>query len=46
MENRHRHMVRTAAALFGPASVVTFISVLVPHQPQVETPRTSAGGRI
>lgn len=34
---RHRQMVRTAALLFGVASVVTFISVLAPHQPQVET---------
>jgi diguanylate cyclase (GGDEF)-like protein len=32
-----RQMVRAAAALFGVASVVTFISVLAPHQPQLET---------
>jgi diguanylate cyclase (GGDEF)-like protein len=33
---RHRQMVRTAAALFGAASVVTFISIVAPHQPQLE----------
>jgi diguanylate cyclase (GGDEF)-like protein len=37
MAERHRQRVRTAAALFGAASLVTFISVLAPHQPQVET---------
>jgi diguanylate cyclase (GGDEF)-like protein len=37
MEERHRQMVRTAAALFGVASAITFISVVAPHQPQVET---------
>jgi diguanylate cyclase (GGDEF)-like protein len=37
MEERHRQMVRTAAALFGAASVITFISVVAPHQPQLET---------
>jgi diguanylate cyclase (GGDEF)-like protein len=34
---RHRQMVRVAAALFGAASVITFLSVLLPHQPQLET---------
>jgi diguanylate cyclase (GGDEF)-like protein len=36
MEEKHRQMVRTAAALFGAASVITFISVVAPHQPQLE----------
>ena len=34
---RHRQMVRTAAALFGAASVITLISIFAPHQPQLET---------
>jgi diguanylate cyclase (GGDEF)-like protein len=33
---RHRQMVRTAAALFGVASLITFISVFAPHQPELE----------
>jgi diguanylate cyclase (GGDEF)-like protein len=37
MEESPRQMVRTAAALFGAASAITVISVLAPHQPQVET---------
>jgi hypothetical protein len=34
---RHRQMIRTAAALFGAASVITLISIFAPHQPQLET---------
>jgi diguanylate cyclase (GGDEF)-like protein len=34
---RHRQMARTAAVLFGAASLITFISVVAPHQPQLET---------
>jgi uncharacterized membrane protein len=30
-------MIRTAAALFGAASVITLISIFAPHQPQLET---------
>ncbi len=30
-------MTRTAAALFGAASVITLLSVILPHQPQLET---------
>jgi diguanylate cyclase (GGDEF)-like protein len=34
---RVRQMARTAAVLFGAAALVTLISVVAPHQPQVET---------
>lgn len=34
---RRRQTVRTAAALFGAASLITFLSVVAPHQPQLET---------
>ena len=34
---RRRQMTRTAAALFGAASVITLLSVILPHQPQLET---------
>jgi diguanylate cyclase (GGDEF)-like protein len=33
---RRRQMARTAAALFGAAAVVTLLSVLLPHQPQLD----------
>jgi diguanylate cyclase (GGDEF)-like protein len=33
---RHRQMARTAAALFGAAALVTLLSVLLPHQPQLD----------
>jgi hypothetical protein len=36
MGGRHRQMARTAAALFGTASVVTLLSVVPPHQPQLD----------
>jgi diguanylate cyclase (GGDEF)-like protein len=34
---RHRQMVRVAAALFGAASAISAISIVAPHQPQLET---------
>jgi diguanylate cyclase (GGDEF)-like protein len=34
---RHRQMVRVAAALFGAASAITAVSIVAPHQPQLET---------
>jgi diguanylate cyclase (GGDEF)-like protein len=34
---RHGHMVRVAAALFGVASAISAISIVAPHQPQLET---------
>jgi hypothetical protein len=33
---RRRQMARTAAALFGAAAVVTALSVVLPHQPQLD----------
>jgi diguanylate cyclase (GGDEF)-like protein len=33
---RRRQMARTAAALFGAATVVTLLSIVLPHQPQLE----------
>jgi diguanylate cyclase (GGDEF)-like protein len=35
-ENRHHDPARSAAALFGAASLVTAIGLLLPHVPQVE----------
>jgi diguanylate cyclase (GGDEF)-like protein len=34
---RQRQMVRVAAALFGAASAISAISIVAPHQPQLET---------
>jgi diguanylate cyclase (GGDEF)-like protein len=34
---RHRQMVRVAAALFGAASAISAVSIVAPHQPQLET---------
>jgi diguanylate cyclase (GGDEF)-like protein len=34
---RRRQMARTAAALFGAAGVVTLLSIVLPHQPQLDT---------
>jgi diguanylate cyclase (GGDEF)-like protein len=33
---RRAQMARTAAALFGAAAIVTLLSIVLPHQPQVE----------
>jgi diguanylate cyclase (GGDEF)-like protein len=35
--HRQRQMVRVAAALFGVAAAITAVSVVAPHQPQLET---------
>jgi diguanylate cyclase (GGDEF)-like protein len=45
---RHRQIIRTAAALFGAASVITLISIFAPHQPQHETegPAFVAAGSV
>jgi diguanylate cyclase (GGDEF)-like protein len=34
---RQRQMVRVAAALFGAASAISAVSIVAPHQPQLET---------
>ena len=34
---RHRQMVRIAALLFGVGSAISAVSILAPHQPQLET---------
>jgi diguanylate cyclase (GGDEF)-like protein len=34
--HRHRQMVRVAALLFGVGSAITAVSILAPHQPEVE----------
>jgi hypothetical protein len=34
---RHRQMVRVAALLFGVGSAISAVSIVAPHQPQLET---------
>ena len=46
---RHRQMVRVAALLFGVGSAITAISIVAPHQPQIETEGlafVAAGGAL
>jgi diguanylate cyclase (GGDEF)-like protein len=46
---RHRQMVRVAALLFGVGSAITAISIVAPHQPQIETQGlafVAAGGAL
>jgi diguanylate cyclase (GGDEF)-like protein len=46
---RHRQMVRVAALLFGVGSAITAVSIVAPHQPQIETEGlafVAAGGAL
>jgi ABC-type cobalamin transport system permease subunit len=36
MDETHRQMARIAAALFGAAGLVTLLSILLPHEPEVD----------
>jgi diguanylate cyclase (GGDEF)-like protein len=46
---RHRQMVRVAALLFGVGSAISAVSIVAPHQPQLETEGlafVAAGGTL